>query len=602
MINHHPSERDQEEALNENRAEELLHLMGGAPPSFGSAREAEVRKAISHLGAPEWFRAVPSGPPSTPWLARTQHSSQCVRIRFSHGIRSLLRHRIPTFYALAGVTALIWVALCVRPQHPQVLPSVGPQSLRETYRAIPNHALNPTDPPILADEFRASQPELRRLTASNGFHFLPGTKGANYEVACQFTLDPPVATTESAVPPSGFALILHGDEAAAPEWSDGLGIQVDLHHQRIYAKDFVALPERNEATVRVLKRSDSVDALCGVHDIRVQATGIGPDRGLYRVWFDGVAIGDVHHFDRRDGLVGIRLWGSPRLKIASLQVLPLPIAASATAQPMVQVIAAGASRFPGLDDAAGPVVEEGINSADLTATTDVKTILQVLERGAHPRAFRSRVFLDDDLRPDTFLHALGDLPLDGGPDDILVVYFGGHGGLMAGNNETWLLTPHARSRSLATLKSGAIPIRAACNALAAHKHRVKVLMLDCCMTGLPASLDVVGSLFNHAGSDAKAFEPQALLNSLASNNERLVIMAASSDKALETPTGGVFSLALADGLLGAADVNGNHEVTLGELVRFLNSAVPKLSAARQIPLISAGWESHADVVLTFVKR
>lgn len=177
------------------------------------------------------------------------------------------------------------------------------------------------------------------------------------------------------------------------------------------------------------------------------------------------------------------------------------------------------------------------------------------------------------------------LPSIAGSNDLVVVYFAGHGVTVKGQG---YLLPKDSTRdveatglSVQRLKEAALRMKAA-----------HVLFLaDACFSG---------TMF-HRGEPAADYNRQAFWDAVADNRVVQVISAGGDgETVLEQDGWGVFTRALHDGLGGSADENGDLVITVAELGTFLTREVPARSKEHQHP--QWGWIDGTGMITLVDER
>jgi hypothetical protein len=149
-------------------------------------------------------------------------------------------------------------------------------------------------------------------------------------------------------------------------------------------------------------------------------------------------------------------------------------------------------------------------------------------------------------------------------DDLVLIYFSGHGKL-DGAGRLHLATSDTE---VADLESTSVPVQSIRNFVDVSPSTKTALILDCCYSG------AVGEAFFRGGIDDQ-------LN-LASSGRGTFIMTASTAiqvaKEKEGDRYGIFTKHLIDGIKGgAADLDGDGYVTMGELYTYVHDEVLKES-------------------------
>ena len=152
-----------------------------------------------------------------------------------------------------------------------------------------------------------------------------------------------------------------------------------------------------------------------------------------------------------------------------------------------------------------------------------------------------------------------------GAGDTILVYFAGHGGIVKGKP---CLFPTDTVRS-STGISPAIAVEELQQAFEGSPAMSRVLFLDCCQ--------------NVAGKGVLP-SPEAMIKGVQQHSTGWAVLfsCSSGEYSIEDPKWGehgVFSHFLAAGLSGQADMGGDGVVSLGELVDYLGTIVPKQAEA-----------------------
>lgn len=184
----------------------------------------------------------------------------------------------------------------------------------------------------------------------------------------------------------------------------------------------------------------------------------------------------------------------------------------------------------GIDD--GNIKATGINQSDEVTRTDILRKIQTLSKKCKP-------------------------------DDIIVLYFSGHG--YSENNEGYLI-PYDTDLDL--ISDTSIAIQRIKDELDKCEAKTKILIIDSCYSGIGHGKKVDSKM-------SEAFE-----NSLFSNiSEGLVIFASCKQNEqsyyLEDNSMSVFTYYLIEGLKGNAGLNDNSEISFEDLYTFVTKKVMK---------------------------
>lgn len=157
-----------------------------------------------------------------------------------------------------------------------------------------------------------------------------------------------------------------------------------------------------------------------------------------------------------------------------------------------------------------------------------------------------------------------------GPNDLLVVFFAGHG-MLGEDGESYLLpqdstTDIARyGLSMQYLKEAALGLDV----------RSVLYLVDACLSG---------TMMRRAGNASGKVEDEHWREARRSRVVQVISAASAVEEALESPGTGLFTSAIRTGLLeGEADANGDFVMTTEELGAYTSKSVIADSGARQHP-------------------
>jgi len=181
------------------------------------------------------------------------------------------------------------------------------------------------------------------------------------------------------------------------------------------------------------------------------------------------------------------------------------------------------------------------------------------------------VLVDDTATREGILNALSSTFSKAGPDDLVMMYFSGHG-----------------------LKGSFLPIDfdGANNKVFHHEiteilenspAKFKLCIADACHSG---------SLFSEKGGSAFAFESFYKALAQSKPGMALIMSSKSEETSLESNNlrQGVFSHFLLRGLKGEADDNQDHAVVLQELFDYICHNVKEYTSRRQSPIIRGDYD------------
>jgi uncharacterized caspase-like protein len=187
--------------------------------------------------------------------------------------------------------------------------------------------------------------------------------------------------------------------------------------------------------------------------------------------------------------------------------------------------------------------------------------------------------IDRDATRLKILKALKDLRTRSTQSDTVIIYFAGHGEL-DDRNRFYFLPTDVDREELAGTGLSQTEFR---DAVQAISGRV-ILMLDACHSG-----KLIESGPHGRGTPGDG-PMEAIYRDMKSNEVGLVVMCASKglEKSLESidRKGGLFTIAVVDGLLGAAPRNDAGVVYLKSLDAYVTERVKELSKGEQHPLTS----------------
>lgn len=192
---------------------------------------------------------------------------------------------------------------------------------------------------------------------------------------------------------------------------------------------------------------------------------------------------------------------------------------------------------------------------------DVRTLGDILSRRC---GYDSRdVYLlatDGDARPvrQRILDRLKDVLDRARPEDVVLIYFSGHGWL-DGDGKAYLLTEDCR---LKNVPDSALPVSLLRESLERSPAKNKCLLLDCCHAG---------------GKDARPFAASEEVGKTFRESGGVLTFASckAGERSWEWPARrqGLFTAFLAEGLAGEADTSNDNRVSTLELGAYVTSKV-----------------------------
>jgi hypothetical protein len=210
------------------------------------------------------------------------------------------------------------------------------------------------------------------------------------------------------------------------------------------------------------------------------------------------------------------------------------------------------------------------------AARDARDVAEAVERlgrrtydGVH-----RRVLADGGALRDSLLDGLDWLRESATADDVVVIFLAGHGI----NDGEYFFLPHDADSERRYRTQ--VPDSLLRSSLRSLPGRV-VLFLDTCRAG---------SLGGTEDELRRRLDVTSVVNALTRSHTGLVVFSAAAGQQLsqESPAwkNGAFTEALLAGLDGAADLNGNGELTPSELDGFLSTRVPELTDGAQVPVMA----------------
>ena len=232
------------------------------------------------------------------------------------------------------------------------------------------------------------------------------------------------------------------------------------------------------------------------------------------------------------------------------------------------------------------------------ATRDADAIYQFLTtQGGYPK---ENVLLLTDASPQkpTLLNikrALGDfLPRRAGRDDMVLIYFAGHGApeIDAGGTEADGLSKYLipRDGDPESLYTTALPMDEIQRIFARVQAERIVMLLDTCYSG-----NAGGRTFARATVRASGLNDQFLERLTRSRGRVIITASGPNEVALEMPNlrHGLFTYHVLEGLKGKADRNDDGIVTVSELYEYVEGQVDtaaRRAGGRQRPLMKGEIE------------
>jgi len=196
--------------------------------------------------------------------------------------------------------------------------------------------------------------------------------------------------------------------------------------------------------------------------------------------------------------------------------------------------------------------------------------LQAAEGMALPDS-QVRLLIDEAATKDAILSAMDDLYSNAGPDDLVLLYFSGHG--LKGS-----FLPFDYDGFYQQLYHSEIKQK-----LNASDALNKVCIADACHAGSLTAYKGVDE-FWQTEYEALMLEEEAKI--------ALMLSSKSNERSLESQglRQGVFSHFLIKGLKGKADRNADRQITLQETFEYVRSEVREYTGKRQSPLLEGSFD------------
>ena len=217
--------------------------------------------------------------------------------------------------------------------------------------------------------------------------------------------------------------------------------------------------------------------------------------------------------------------------------------------------------------------------------------------------------LDSDAAAAAIERRIGDSAASGDvmPEDVLIVFFSGHGhAVKEGDRTEWYLIPFRSAWDRGVSGYDAIARRHGVSSGTLMKALIGTgakrifLILDSCKSGVVADAMEQDGFFQNAAE-------QRALHSLARKSGIHILAAARADEAaipLRSAPHGALTYLLLEGLRGKADANGDEAVTVKEVMDYAEDQMPRLSRRLvrmeridQRPVARAGEVDFALAVL-----
>ncbi|MEX1365825.1 MAG: caspase family protein [Nannocystaceae bacterium] len=265
---------------------------------------------------------------------------------------------------------------------------------------------------------------------------------------------------------------------------------------------------------------------------------------------DGVDVAGVRGANRADAASGVRLPTGPPIAVTP----ELKSATRAYAHRVALVIGIDeyGNGIPGLSSA----VTDARRMADTFRSLGFDSVYELYDQDAE------RAHIVDFLR-----HGISDKV---GANDLLVVYFAGHG-MLGENGESYLLAKDSSSDvardglSMQYLKEAALGLDV----------RAVLYLVDACLSG---------AMMRRKGDASQQVADEHWREARRNRVVQVISAGRAEESALESRREGLFTSALRVGLLdGRADMNGDSVITTEELGTYASDIVATSSSDRQHP-------------------
>lgn len=272
------------------------------------------------------------------------------------------------------------------------------------------------------------------------------------------------------------------------------------------------------------------------------------------------------------------------VSIASAQSLPLatrdePVPSySASGVGLRWAVVIGISKYKN----AGPKLPN-IRYADNDAEAFYKFLIS--KKGGRLPQANTRLLLNEDATYQNMREALFEFLKQAIEEDIVYVYFSGHGSPEPGNRDNLYLLPYDTDPD--KIASTAFPMRDVEAALTHHIKAKRVLVFaDACHSG------GIGGDFGTKGVVVQGNTINRFFKMLSEVRPGRVIITASEAEEVSREGEkwggghGVFTYHLLEGISGKADFNGDKIVTLGEALMYTDEKVRRDTNSEQHPVVT----------------
>jgi len=243
------------------------------------------------------------------------------------------------------------------------------------------------------------------------------------------------------------------------------------------------------------------------------------------------------------------------------------------------------------------------------ADRDANSFGAFLGSGRGPAGFagdKLRVLLNESATRSALVGGLETFLAGADENDVVILFFAGHGAPAReadGKEHLFLIPADVRVDSIA---ASAYPMESVKQILRSIKARHLIVFVDACHSAGISGEDIttLGRSRRVVGSDAPTDINKEFLRRIAhAAPSRVVFTSAEVNQLAFEPAelgAGVFTHYLKKGLGGEADEDGDHVVTLGELLEYVRSGVRHYTKGRQVPAIS-GSNFDRELPMAFVQ-
>jgi len=413
-----------------------------------------------------------------------------------------------------------------------------------------------------------------------GFVFFRGTDASYYRVEGFFSLKKHSENHD----PMGFSLIVHGGLSykGAPLGASGIGVNYDRYAKKILIKKYP-----NDETIGEAFTFHKDFDVYATHHLRVDVMPFGE----FVFYLDGAKLSTFHDYCFPSGMVGIRIWGNSRVKVSDLEIKKILPTEYNSGRKRLHLVSIGIGQFK---DERIPGIYEAIR--------DAEDIIEIGSKIKHDRDLIPLLFKNADARRENVSYALSVLPQNGKENDILFVYFAGHG-VELGNGKYYFLTSDTNVSSVAEVQSKGIEMKTIPDHIRAHKHGLKFLVIDTCHSegAITSGFPLVEAFERRS---LNGIEIQGILYDLLQRSGNLIVLAATHKKGKSK---GIFTRMLLSGLEGAADGWSNNVkdniITIGEIVDYTMDRVKEYAEDdSETPIVSPNFKNFRDKALAYVNQ